>query len=69
MTEAQAKQHLLDMLAIFSPGTALHLLAQVVRDAEVARLGSLDEVGEERVHDAEAALWVFGYGLDAALPR
>ena len=35
----------------------------------MARLGSLDEVAEDRVREAEAALWVFGYGLMAALPR
>lgn len=69
MTEAQAKQHLLDILASFSPGTALHLIAQVVREAEEERLGSLDEVAEERVREVQAALWVFGYGLDATLPR
>ena len=39
------------------------------REAEESRLGGLDEVAEERVREAEAALWVFGCGLMAALPR
>jgi hypothetical protein len=69
MTEAQAKQHLSDMLGRFTPGSVLHLLAQVIREAEEARLGGLDDAAEERMREAEAALWVFGYGLDAALPR
>jgi hypothetical protein len=69
MTEAQAKQHLSEMLSTFTPGTVLHLLAQVLRDAEQARVGGLDDVAVERLREAEAALWVFGYGIDAALPR
>ena len=69
MTEAQAKQHLKDMLGSFTPGSVLHLFAQVVREAEESRLGALDDAAEERVREAEAALWVFGYGLMAALPR
>ena len=69
MSEAQAKQHLKDILASFSPGTILHLLGQVIREAEEARLGGLDEVAEERVRDAEACLWVASYGIEAALPR
>lgn len=69
MTEAQAKEHLKDMLASFSPGSVLHILAQVIREAEEARLGGLDEAAEERVREAEAFLWIAGMGLMAALPR
>lgn len=69
MTEVQARQHLLDMLGSFSPGSVLHILAQAVREAEEARLGGLDEAAEGRVREAEAFLWVAGYGLMAALPR
>lgn len=69
MTEAQAKEHLRDMLDNVTPGSVLHILAQVIREAEEARLGGLDEAAEERVREAQAALWVFGYGLMAALPR
>lgn len=69
MTEAEAKEHLLAMLGSFNPGSVLHVLAQVVHEAEEARLGGLEEAAEERVREAEAALWVFGMGLMAALPR
>jgi hypothetical protein len=69
MTEPEAKRHLSDMLAGFTPGSVLHLLAQVVREAEESRLGTLDDDAEERIREAEAFLWVSGYGLDAALPR
>jgi hypothetical protein len=57
------------MLANFRAGSVLHLLAEVVRDAETARLSGLDEVALERVQEAEAFLWIAGYGLMAALPR
>lgn len=69
MTEVQAKEHLRDMLGSFRPGSVLHVLAQVIREAETARLGSLDEAAEERVREAEAFLWIAGFGLMAALPR
>ena len=69
MTEDEAKQHLLHLLAAYTPGTVLHFLAQVVREAEEARLGVLDEVAADRVREAEAFLWIAGYGLDSCLPR
>lgn len=69
VTEAEAKRHLLDMLDSFTPGSVLHILAQVIREAEEARLGGLDAAAEQRVREAEGFLWVAGYGLMAALPR
>ncbi len=69
MTEDQARRHLLAMLESFTAGSVLHILAQVIHEAEQARLGSLDEVAEQRVREAEAFLWIAGYGLMAALPR
>jgi len=69
MTEVEAKQHLLAMLEHLTPGSVLHVLAQVIREAEEARLGVLDEATGERVREAEAFLWVAGYGLMSALPR
>jgi hypothetical protein len=69
VTEAEAKQHLLKMLESFSPGSVLHVLAQVIRESEKARLGELGEAAEERVREAEAFLFVAGCGLMAALPR
>jgi hypothetical protein len=69
MNDAEAKRHLLDLLGSFTPGAVCHLLAEVVRESETARLGRLDEVALERVREAEAFLWVAGLGLMAALPR
>jgi hypothetical protein len=69
VNEAQARQHLLDMLGNFTPGSVLHLFAQVVRESEEARLGGLNDAAEERVREAEGFLWIAGYGLDAGLPR
>jgi hypothetical protein len=69
VTEAEAKQHLLEMLESFSPGSVLHILAQVIRESEEARLGGLDDAAEERVRGAVAFLWIAGCGLMAALPR
>jgi hypothetical protein len=57
------------MLGSFTVRSVCHLLAEVVRDVEEARLGALDDAAEERVREAEAFLWVAGYGLMAALPR
>ena len=69
MTEERARRHLIKMLRSFTPGTVLDLLGQVLRESEEARLGGLDKLVEERVHEARAALIVFGIGLDAVCPR
>ena len=69
MSEADAKQQLLKILESFRPGSVCHLLAEILRESEEARLGDLDEATEQRVRDAEGALWVIGMGLMAALPR
>jgi hypothetical protein len=69
MTEAEAKRHLGDMLRRFTPGSVLHLLADVLGNAENERLGGLDDVAAERVRNAEVALFVFGLGINAACPR
>jgi len=69
MTEATARKHLLAMLRRLTPGSVLHLLGEVIREAELARRGELDEATKERISHAEVALMVFGLGLDAILPR
>lgn len=68
MSEAEAKRNLIAIMEVFRPGSVLHLLADTVREAESARTGGLDEAADERVREAEAFLWVAGYGLLAALP-
>lgn len=66
MDEMRAKQVLGELLAHFTPGSILHLLAGVLganaRDA-------LDETARQQLTSAEEALFVFGVGLDAVCPR
>jgi len=69
MNEATARKHLKAMLARLTPGSVLHLLGEVIRQAESDRRGDLDESARERITQAEAALIVMGLGLDAILPR
>lgn len=69
MNEAEAKRHLAHLLLSFTPGGVLHLLGEVIGDTERERLGGLGDVTKERVAFAEAALFVFGLGLDAMCPR
>ncbi|MBN9519776.1 hypothetical protein J0H58_14840 [bacterium] len=69
MTEDAAREHLRAVLDVFTAGTVLHLLAEVVREdgAEARRAG--DERTADRCEDAAAALFVVGLGIDAALPQ
>jgi hypothetical protein len=62
--ETQAKQLLSDLLARFTAGSILHLLADVLKD----RAGEQDEATDEAVRDALGALFVFGVGLNAVWP-
>lgn len=63
MNEEQAKRQLKRMLRKFSPGSILHLLADLFREAAAE---GKDVVRSKRV---EEALYVVGLGIDAALPR
>ena len=63
MDENQAKWMLASMLDRFTPGSILHLLAQVLREQVQAE--SHDTAAEERLKNAEAALFVFALGLDS----
>lgn len=63
MDEHHAKQLLTDMLARFTAGSILHLLAEVLRD------GAADQQAvAEPLRDAVGALYVLGLGLDALTP-
>lgn len=62
MTEQQAKRHLTKMLGSFTPGSILHLLAEVVVSAEA------DGERAEQSRQVEHALIVVGLGIDALLP-
>lgn len=61
--ETQAKQLLGDLLARFTTGSILHLLADVLRD----QAGDQD-AATEPLRDAIGALYVLGVGLDALTP-
>jgi hypothetical protein len=69
MTENAAKEHLLAVLDVFTAGTVLHLLAEIVREegAESRRAG--DSLTANRCEQAAVALFVMGLGIDAALPQ
>ena len=64
VNESQAKQQLADMLARFTAGSLLHLLAEVLKDSA----GELDEAATEAMRDAAGALFVLGIGLNAVWP-
>jgi len=61
--DIQAKWLIAHLLERYTPGSILHLLAQVLR--EQARFLPHDHVAEERLRNAEAALYVFAAGLDS----
>lgn len=65
MDEAEAKKTLKKMLKSFTPGSILHLLADLFReDAEKASAQA-----RERLKTIEHALVIVGMGVDAACPR
>ncbi len=64
MNEAHAKQLLTDLLARFTAGSILHLLAEVVKDSA----DELDEAATAAMRDAAGALFVLGVGLNAVWP-
>lgn len=69
MNEATAKKDLRRMLRGFTPGSILHLLADLFReDAEEARRQD-DPLANERYKTVESTLLVLGMGIDAACPR
>lgn len=69
MKEGQAKKHLRAMLRDLTPGSILHLLADLFReDAEKAKCYE-DSAAYERCKQIECALYVVGIGVDGACPR
>lgn len=66
MTEAEARGHLRDMLATFTAGSVLMLLAELYRERaeQVRDAGVADEYRR-----AEVALFVVALGIDAIRPR
>ncbi len=69
MTEQAAKQQLTRMLRSLTPGSVLHLFAEIHREAAAEAIRAGDLGSQERCRLVEAALFVTGFGIDAALPR
>jgi hypothetical protein len=69
MTEAQARRQLRQMLRTMTPGSPLHLLAELFADSarRAARKG--DEKIQKQAQEVASALFVVGLGVDAACPR
>ena len=63
MNEQQAKRHLAKMLGSFTPGSILHLLAEVITTSEA------DGERAEQSRQVEHALVVLALGIEAMLPR
>ena len=69
MKEKEAKKVLRRMLREFTPGSILHLLADLFReDSEKAKCYE-DAVAYEQCKQVEATLYVVGIGVDGASPR
>jgi len=69
MTEKEAQRQLRKMLASYSPGSILHLLAEAFR-AHAERYYADNAARVKQQCDlADTVLFVVGLGLDAACPR
>ena len=64
MNEQQAKQLLTDILARFTVGSVLHLLAEVLKDSA----DELDEARAGLLRNATGTLFTVGLGIDSLWP-
>ncbi len=69
MTDEKAKKQLATMLRSFTPGSILHLLAEVYGESAERARRRRDQRLYDQCRTVEAALIVVGYGVDAAHPR
>jgi hypothetical protein len=69
MTERQARRHLERMLETLTPGSILHLLADVIRQEGDDARRSGDQNMHRQCSIAEHALCAVGLGLDSVLPQ
>ena len=69
MKEKTAKEQLRKMLASFTPGSVLDIMAGIYREAAEDASHESDAVLYERCKNVERALIVVGLGVDAACPR
>lgn len=68
MTEREAQRQLRRMLASFTPGSILHLLAEAFRAHAEQYRGDDPRRLRQQCDLADSVLFVVGLGLDAACP-
>jgi hypothetical protein len=69
VTESQAKRQLERMLKTLTPGSVLHLLADVIREDGDGARSEGNVTSYRQCLMVESTLIVVGMGLDAALPQ
>lgn len=69
MTEKKAKEQLRKMLASFTPGSVLNIMADIYGEAADEANHKNDAVQYERCRNVERTLIVVGLGIDAICPR
>ncbi len=69
MIEAQARKLLRQMLRSLTPGSVLHLLAELFAGLARRARRRGDEASMKRAQEVAAALVVVGLGVDAVWPR
>ncbi len=69
MNEAQAKKQLKQLLRSLTPGSILHMLADLFREDADKATAYEDSMAYERCKSVECTLYVVGLGIDAACPR
>lgn len=67
MTEERAKQKLAEILVYYRPGTVLHFLGDLL-GAAAAKVEGSDPGRAGQLRQGEAALLVFGVGIDSLVP-
>lgn len=68
MNEGEAKERLIEMLDAFTPGSILHLLAEIIALHAVDAHTAKDDQVSEQCRLVEHTLIVLGMGIDAAMP-
>ena len=69
MNDTEAKKHLRAILRTYTHGSILHLLADLLRDADEQARRDGDDAKQRRFAEVAATLYVVGIGIDAACPR
>lgn len=69
MTEKKVKRLFRRMLDAFTPGTVLHLLAEVFHEQAEEAHQAGDDLAAGQCRSVEGALFVVGLGIDAARPH